>query len=238
MSPFASIFFWITLTRLGILLLTALLSWITYRSHLLLKEFQPDFNLLLSPPELAGRLVLIGICLFLAWMSGLPAAQLGLIVDSPWQTLGLGVLIGLVTLIFVNLVTTSSINRFGRHIYSPLVVKNILPRRPVEWGLTVVALLPAVLMEELLFRTLWLGVFGDVINLFWLIIGTSILFGLMHKPQGQLGTMLAGGINVLFCVLFVWSGQLLLPLSAHYTLNLVQLVVAHRQRDWLESYER
>jgi membrane protease YdiL (CAAX protease family) len=91
-------------------------------------------------------------------------------------------------------------------------------------------------MEELLFRLLWLGVFSPVIPLPLLIIGASILFGLMHQPQGLLGVVTAGGINILFSLLFVWTGELLVPLVAHYTINLLQVIAAHRHKDWLENY--
>jgi hypothetical protein len=41
---------------------------------------------------------------------------------------------------------------------------------------------------------------------------------------------------VLFSFLFIWSGQLLLILVAHYTTNYLQLVIAYHRRDWLENY--
>ena len=227
---------WLNLARLGVVILTALLGWITFRSHLLLKEYRPDVNLLLSIPEITVRLLLVAVCLGLAWLSGLPAAELGLIFQNPPQTMAAGLGIGLVLVVIINLVTNWCISRFGRHIYSPLVIQNVLPRRPIEWVLAVFALLPAVLMEELLFRSLWLGSFNQMMPWWLLTIGTSIIFGLMHQPQGQLGMILAGGINIFFCMLFVWSGQLLLPLTAHYVANLFQLIVAYHQRDWLENY--
>ncbi|MEW5958592.1 MAG: CPBP family intramembrane glutamic endopeptidase [Chloroflexota bacterium] len=236
MDLLTSTFIWLNLTRLAILGLTGLLAWVTYRSHLILKEFQPNFNLLLSPLESTGRVLLVGLCLFLAWLSGLPPAQLGLVVVDPGRQVMVGVGVGLVTVVVINRLTMWSINRFGRDIYSPVLIQNILPRRPVEWPLVVIAFLPAVAMEELLFRALWLGSFEGLIPASMLILGTSIIFGLMHQPQGKLGMLLAGLINVLFSILFVWLGQLLLPLTAHYTVNVVQLVIAHFQRRWLESY--
>jgi membrane protease YdiL (CAAX protease family) len=226
---------WLTLARTATIILSAILAWVTYRSHLLLKHYQPEFNLLLAPPEFVMRLVLVGLCLLLAWLSGLPAGQLGLIVKNPVQTIGLGAVIGAAVALVVNVLSHWSIEHFGRHIYSPLVIRNILPRRPIEWGLVAVAFLPAVAMEELLFRTLWLGGFGGVAPLSLLILGTSILFGLMHQPQGQLGVILAGGINIFFSMLFIRSGQLLLPLTAHYVANLLQLVMAHFQREQLQK---
>jgi membrane protease YdiL (CAAX protease family) len=227
---------WITLARLAILILTAFLAWMTYQSNLLLKRFQPDFNLLLSPLETIVRVILVGVCLLLAWLTGLPAAQLGLSMVNPLSSIGLGLAVGIVIQVVVNLLTLEAINFFGRHIYSTQVIRNILPGRPLEWLLVPLALLPAVAMEELLFRTLWLGAFRDIIPLPLLIIGTSLIFGLMHLPQGSLGVVIAAGVNILLSLLFLWTGGILVPLVAHYTVNLLQVIVAHFQRDWLEEY--
>jgi membrane protease YdiL (CAAX protease family) len=229
--------FWLNLVRLAVILLTLLLAWVTYRSHLLLKEFQPSFNLLLAPAELMVRLLLVSLFLGLAWLSGLPASQLGLTSAHPLRSIGLGLLIGLFSIVAINGLMYGAIRRFGRNIYSPLVIRNILPRRPGEWPKVVLAFIPAVAMEELLFRTLWLGVFEGIMPLPLLVVGTSLLFGLMHQPQGALGVVAAGGLNVMLSLLFIWSGELLLPLTAHYVINLLQVAVASRRREWLENYE-
>lgn len=228
--------FWLNFTRVVVILLTLLLAWVTYRSHLLLKEFQPPFNLLLSPAELAARLLLVGLCLGLAWLSGLPAEQLGLTSAQPFQTIGLGLALGLFSMVAINGLMHWAIHRFGRNIYSPLVIRNILPRRPLEWLWIALAFVPAVAMEELLFRTLWLGLFQGLVPLLVLVLGTSLLFGLMHQPQGVLGMLVAGGLNILLSLLFIGSGELLLPLTSHYTINVLQVVAASRQREWLENY--
>jgi membrane protease YdiL (CAAX protease family) len=232
-----SAFFWLNSVRLATILLTLLLAWVTYRSHLLLKKFQPPFNLLLSLPESLLRLLLVGLCLGLAWLSGLPAAQFGLISPQPLQSIGLGVGVGLVVQMAVSGLTYWAIQRFGRKIYSPVVIRNILPRRPAEWFWVALAFGPAVAMEELLFRSLWLGLFQELIPLPLLIGITSLLFGLMHQPQGLLGVITAGSLNILLCLLFVSTGELLPPLTAHYVINLLQIVAASRQREWLENYE-
>lgn len=232
----SSTHFWLNLVRLAVILLSLLLTWLTYRSYLLLKEFQPPFNLLLSPAELVARLLLVGLCLGLAWLSGLPASQLGWTSAHPLQSIGLGLAIGLVSQVVVNGLMYVAIRRFGRNIYSPLVIRNILPRRPIEWLWVALAFGPAVAMEELLFRTLWLGVFQDVAPLLLLVLGTSLLFGLMHQPQGMLGMLAAGSLNILLSLLFIGSGELLLPLTTHYVINLLQVIAASRQREWLENY--
>jgi membrane protease YdiL (CAAX protease family) len=227
---------WLNLARLLILLFTTAMAWMTYRSYLLLKEIEPQFNVLLSLPETVVRIVLVGFCLFLAWLSGLPASELGLTADRPGRSLALGTSIGLITALSINAITLLAIRYFGRHIYSPWLIRNILPRSTNEWLFIALAFFFSVAMEELLFRTLLISVFQDLIPLPLLIILTSIAFGLMHQPQGRLGMVVSGLINVLFCILFVWTGELLVTFTAHYVVNLSQLVVGYYQRDWLENY--
>lgn len=227
---------WTSLARLAIIILTALLAWMTYRSNLLLKRVQPDFNLLLSLPESIVRIVLVGVCLLLAWLLGLPVEQLGLVIADPLWQIGVGLLVGVGLQVIVNLLTFGAVAYFGREIYSPWVVLNILPRRSVEWVLLPLALIPAVAMEELLFRTLWLGGFSDIIMMPLLIIGTSVVFGMMHLPQSYLGVVIAAGLNVVLSLLFLWTGGILAPFVAHYTINLSQIVVAYFQRERLENY--
>jgi len=236
MDIIASATFWTALARIAIVILTVLLAWITYQSNLILRRIQPDFNLLLSTPELLLRVALVGLCLMLAWLTGLSAAQLGLMITSPVRDIGLGLTVGFGLQLMINLVTYEAIRYFGREIYSPRVILNILPRRSVEWLLVPLALLPAVAMEELLFRSLWLGGFGDIIPMPVLILGTSIVFGVMHLPQGYLGVVGAAVLNVLLALLFLWSGGILAPFVAHYTINLSQVVVAHFQRGRLQNY--
>jgi len=233
---FTSLQFWPGFTCVAIVLFTGFIAWLTHQTNRLLKEIEPTTNVLLSGPETAGRLFLAGVCLFLAWLSGLPASQLGLKTGNWGHSLAIGLLAGALTQLAVNLLTVQAIKHFGRHIYSPWLILNILPRRPLEWFLAVAALLPAVAMEELLFRVLWLGVAGTVLPLGLLVVATSLLFGWMHQPQGKLGMALAGGINLVFSLLFLWTGQLLVTLLAHYTVNLLQLGVAHRLRDQLEQH--
>jgi len=227
---------WLIIARLAVLIFTGFIAWITYRSYLLLKELQPDGNLLLSLPETIARIVMAGLCLFLAWLSGLPAETLGLTVNNGWHSISLGLAVGIVTQITVYLITSHLIKHFGRRLYSPWLIRNILPRHPREWPLLALAFIPPITMEELLFRTLLIGLFWAIIPAWILILATSVVFGLMHQPQGQAGMALAGVINVFFCLVFIWTGELLVTFVAHYTVNMLQVMVAYFQRDWLEQY--
>lgn len=228
--------FWLTATRVAIILLTLILALITHKSNQLLNQVQPEFNLLLSWPENLIRIGLVGVCLLLAWMSRMSRQQLGLVIVNPLWQVGIGLGVGLIIQGSSNMVLAVAIKKFGRQVYSPFVIRNILPRRPVEWILVPLAFIPAVFMEELLFRSLWIGVFNPIMWLSVLVVGTSFVFGFMHLPQGVLGATLAGGVNILLSLLFVWTGSLLAPLVAHYTINISQVVLAHFQRDWLDKY--
>jgi membrane protease YdiL (CAAX protease family) len=236
--PIDPALFWLSVSRIAIFLFTGFIAWVTYRTNQLLQEIELDFNVLLSLPETISRLLFVGLCLFLAWLSGLPADQLGLTTTfSLGWSIALGASIGLLAQVLVNVITVAAIKRFGRHIYSSWLVLNILPRRPIEWLLVALAFIPPVAMEELLFRTLWLGVFESLLPLPLLIIGTSVVFGWMHQPQGKLGILLAGAINVLFSLLFIWTGQVLVTFVAHYTMNMAQIVTAYVKRDDLQCFE-
>jgi len=228
--------FWLIATRVAIILLTLILALITHQSNRLLKQIQPEFNLLLSLPEILLRIGLVGVCLLLAWTSGISRQQLGLVIVNPLWQVGLGLGVGLTIQGVANVIMALAINKFGRHVYSPFLIRNILPRRPVEWIWVPLAFIPAVIMEELLFRSLWIGVFSPIMWLSVLVVGTSFVFGLMHLPQGVLGATLAGSVNILLSLLFVWMGSFLAPLVAHYTINISQVVLAHFQRDWLDKY--
>ncbi len=223
-----------TLFVAGALALTAFISWATYRSAQVLRQVQVDFNLLLLPAENLLRVGIVIVCLILGWASGLPREQLGWISRDPLADLAIGLAIGVVAQVILNALTDWAISRFGPDIYSPVVILSILPRSREEWGPVLLALFPAVLVEELLFRSLLLGGLAAAWPAPALIVGTALLFGWMHSPQGRLGMIMTTAVSLLLATLFLWRGSLLPPLVAHYAVNLLQLVTAHRRRDELE----
>jgi len=89
-------------------------------------------------------------------------------------------------------------------------------------------------VEELLFRSLLLGGLAAAWPVPVLVAGTALLFGWMHSPQGRLGMIMTAAVSLLLAALFLWRGSLLPPLAAHYVVNFLQLVIAHRRRDELE----
>ena len=90
---------------------------------------------------------------------------------------------------------------------------------------------PVVLVEELLFRSLLIGGFALLLPLPLLLIGWSVLFGLLHAPQGLWGMLGAGLGGLLLGILFVVQGSILLPIVAHYVTNCVQVIQAMRLQE-------
>jgi membrane protease YdiL (CAAX protease family) len=221
----------------GSLGLTVALAWATYQSGRLLRSVPVRENLLLAPIENVVKAALVLLCVGLGILSGASAAQLGWGVENGWRDIGLGLILGLVTQVAANAVTLWAIKVWGKEIYSPVVMRNIMPRTRGEWLLVPAALLLAVVLEELLFRSLLVGALSMTIPVAVLVIVTAAIFGLMHSPQGTLGVIMTGAMGLWLSLLFIWSGGLLLPLIAHFVINFLQLLKAQDKKAWLDEYE-
>lgn len=226
-----------TLFVLGTLALFVFLAFATWRSALILRELAPTTNLLLLPTENLMRVVLILICILLARVSGLPAEQFGWNTTNLGQFALFGLLVGGIVALIVPLLTRWTIARFGEHIYSPIVVRSILPRRQIEWLWVPLALVPAVALEELLFRSLLLGGMSTFAPPIILAVVWSIIFGAMHAPQGGLGIVVAAVLGLVLSAMFLVTQNLLAPLVAHYVINLLQLIWASKDRYWEKYFE-
>src|SRR6476620_6019367 len=220
----------------GSLGLTIALAWATYQSGRLLRAVHVSENLLLAPVENMVKVVLVFLCIGLGIASGAPYAQLGWTLDNLVRDVGLGILLGISTQVVANSITFRAVKIWGKDIYSPVVMKNIMPRTRIEWLLVPAALALGVVLEELLFRSLLIGGLSTTVPVPILLIGFSAIFGLMHSPQGSLGVVLTGIMGLWLGLLFVWSGGIILPLTAHFVINLLQLVKAQDKRAWLDSY--
>lgn len=221
---------------LGTLCVLAFLAWATYHTAQLLREMLPPDNLLLLPAENLLRLALILVCVGLGQMSNLPYTQLGWISSGFACDLAAGFGVGSAVALVVPLLTHGAVARFGPGVYSPVVVRAVLPRHPREWLLVPLALIPSVFLEELLFRSLLLGGFGIFAPPLVLALLWSILFGAMHLPQGALGIVVAAALGLILSGLFLATRSLLAPFIAHYVINLLQLVWAAHDKSWLERY--
>ncbi len=223
---------------LGSLAITFAMAWATYQSGRLLRAIPVRENLLLAPVENIVKGILVIICVGLGLLSGIAPSQLGWTLANGWTDVGLGIIAGLCTQVLANASTLAAIKVWGKDIYSPAVMRNIMPRSRVEWLLVPGALGLAVVLEELLFRSLLIGGLSVTVPLPILVVGFAAIFGLMHSPQGALGVVLTGIMGMWLSILFLWSGGLLLPLTTHYVINILQLVKAQDKQSWLDTYEQ
>ncbi len=221
----------------GTLIILTFLCWATYRTAVFLRQVRLDFNLLLLPAENLVRLVLILVCVWLAEQSGQPYVRFGWDSAQPAHDFVVGLAVGVLVTLVLPPLTQWAVVRFGARVYSPIVVRSILPRNRREWLLVPLALVPSVLLEELLFRSLLLGGLAIFVSPVLLAILWSILFGAMHLPQGALGIVVAALLGLLLSALFLATASLVAPVIAHYVIDLLQLIVASRDKTWLENYE-
>jgi membrane protease YdiL (CAAX protease family) len=210
------------------LALTGFTGYGAYRTAQFLRSWRPDRNLLLLPAENLVRIVLIGICLALGRLSGLDAGALGWRLQPLLPQLGGGLLIGVGLALVFYTSTRWVAAHAGPRIYSPAVLEIIVPRSRREFWAVVAVMVPMVVLEELLFRSLLLGGLLPVLPAAGLLAATGVIFGLMHSPQGLWGMAGAGLAGVLLGLLFLWAGSLLLPMTAHYVANVVQVELAMR----------
>jgi membrane protease YdiL (CAAX protease family) len=222
---------------LGTLSILALLAWGTYQTAVYLRYVTLTFNPLLMPAENILRVALIAACVWLGAISGLPHQALGWLAVDPGRDVALGLGVGIIIAIVIPILTQVAIKNLGPQIYSPVVVRSVLPRTRREWLLIPLALVGTVLLEELLFRSLLLGGFGQMAPPILLAVVWSALFGAMHLPQGSLGIAVAAIMGLLLSALFLSTMSILAPLVAHYMINLLQLVWASLDRGWLDRYK-
>ncbi len=218
---------------LFLLCLTALLAALAYatvRTGQLLRTWTPDRNLMLSGPENVFRLALIAVCLLLGFTLGPGSATLGLRSTEPVADVALGLACGLVLSAIVAGAGWLIERAWGADVYNDVVLCAILPRSRREWVGVLLALLPAALLEELLFRALPLAGLAWLIAPRWLLWPLSVGFGLLHWPQGSWGVLGATLAGVVFGLLFLFTGSLWVPLAAHYVLNVTQLLLAQITR--------
>lgn len=210
----------------GLLTLWVVIAIGTVRTGLLLRTWLPPFNLLLSLPENALRLTLIGLCVLLGGVWGPGAAALGWQVTYALPQVALGVGVGLLLAGSLAGGGWLVVRRWGPQVHDNRLLRAILPRSGREWPGVLLALLPAAALEELLFRSLPLGGLGWLIPAHWLLWPLAVGFGLLHWPQGGWGVVGATLAASAFGLLFLATGSIWAPLAAHYVMNVVQIALA------------
>ncbi len=212
------------------LTVTGLIGYGTFATARLLRNWRPEYNPLLLPQENAARLLLSLLCIGLGLLSGVGSAVLGWHWQN-WQLDALiGIGVGLLLALGFYTATLLLLRLGGQRFYSPSILEILLPTSRREFWLVLLAFIPAVAVEELLFRSLLIGGFSPLASPMVLVITTAIGFGLLHSPQGVWGMVGAALAGIIFGLLFLQTGSLVGPLVAHYIANSVQITLATQTR--------
>lgn len=205
------------------LVLTAALGVATVATTRLLRTWRPQHNPLLLPGEVLMRLALVAVCVGLGWLSGRPFAALGWTLDYWPVWLVLGVVLGAALGAAFFFATRWVVARTGHRFYSPILTEILAPRDGVELAWMALAFVPAVALEELLFRSLWIGGFSVMAPAGLWLLASALIFGLLHGAQGLWGMAGATLAGLILGLLFLASGSLVLPLAAHWVVNVIQV---------------
>jgi membrane protease YdiL (CAAX protease family) len=209
------------------LLLVSFVGYGTYRAAQLLPQWPLDQNPLLHPVETGVRLLLIVICIGLGFLGGQSWAALGWQARQPLAQSVWGILWGLVLAAIYILTTRWVMAKSGDRYYAPTVVRVIVPRSPMQLLAVALAMVTVVALEELLFRSLLLGSLTPLAPSWFLLAAGGVIFGLMHSPQGWWGMVAIAVGGVALGLMFLWTQSLLMPIVAHYVVNMAQIVYAY-----------
>lgn len=201
----------------------------TYQSGRILRRITPPMNLLLTLPDNILRVLLIGLCLWVGLSPGPGAVALGWSLDSFLREASLGALIGLALAPPVQWASAAAVRRWGNEVYDNLVLRAIVPVDRGEWVGVAAALLPAAVLEELVFRSLPLAGLNWLIAPWVLMWPLALIFGLLHWPQGPLGVVGTTFLGLILSALFLWTGSIWTVVFAHWVLNLVEVTLAWQQ---------
>lgn len=221
----------------GTVVLTVALTYMTAATARVLRRGPLPYNPLLHPLEVLFRFGLLAVCLVLLWWSGFSPAQFGFVRFSIPRDLFLGAGLGIVLVWGVNLFSVLLLSDTSAGFYSKHALFSMRPTSAAEMVLTALATLPAAALEELLFRSMWIGGFSVWLSVPALIVAIAILFGVMHVAQGLWGILVTGIVGVLFGMLFVWSGSFWLILVTHWVMNLNQFILAWRLPEFFDLDE-
>lgn len=169
---------------------------------------------------------LLGLALLgLVWYAAVPLETLGASPVAGGQvTTGIGIGAGLY---LASEAATAVADRVGFE-YDERLRESLAPDAPAEWAALLFVALPLVAgAEELLFRGILIGALGAGFGLpvWWLAVGSSVLFGVGHGAQGPVGVAVTASLGLVLAAAFVLTGSLVVVVVAHYTVDALEFVV-------------
>lgn len=239
-NPVMLALLWLTLV--GVLVVLALRTfWRDQREYRRFKRFRTTKRrqLMLRKWLITSFALFGGMALVVLLASGQFSAPLVSKVQAwPWVSwvlttvndnsgLTSGVLIGMaVGIIGLTVFGILAVRKEADEIISVGDIQAILPRNRQELVLGGLLSINAGVVEELLFRLAVPALlFATTGNAVVAVVGSLLLFGIMHSYQGIAGIVITTILGAVFMALYVLSGSILVPIIAHAILDLRSLVI-------------
>jgi membrane protease YdiL (CAAX protease family) len=108
------------------------------------------------------------------------------------------------------------------------VVSPMQPSTTVERCLAAALSITAGVIEEIKFRGLFIAAGMGLLHLTFLVAAlvSAVVFGFGHRYQGARGMVGTGILGFIFALLYLVSGNLLLPIVLHVFIDVLALVIA------------
>lgn len=96
----------------------------------------------------------------------------------------------------------------------------LLPRTKAERNTFYLLSITAGICEEIIFRGFVFAYLLQYMDIFWVVIVSSVLFGLAHSYQGLKGVPVTGSIGLLLALIYVYTGSIWASMVLHALIDL------------------
>jgi membrane protease YdiL (CAAX protease family) len=184
---------------------------------------------------IAFQWFMVAIVAWRAFSRHLTPEELGLTVSAPWRTVAIAVILS--ALLCIN--QWASLRRLARlpedqRGFMYRFTGRIMPHSSLEALAFTALACTAGLSEEFLYRGFLFAVFVRAFanSAFPVLIAAAVvssaLFAIGHLYQGWRGIITTLVVGILFCVVRIWSGNLVSPVAAHIAADLLAGLYAPR----------
>jgi membrane protease YdiL (CAAX protease family) len=187
-------------------------------------------------------LVVLALAGYLVWRHRLAGAAFGFRLGKPahelgWSAAALGgayaVMFGSMAVVLVALAVFPALQQ---DLKNRLDFAQKMPLN--DLAAAALLLIPVAIHEEVLFRGLLLPYLRRLTNHWTLaVIFGTLLFAVLHLPQGVLGVAQIACVGAVFAVIFIRTQRLLPVIVAHYAFDFCQLLLMRVVVQWQGALE-
>lgn len=229
-------------------MLTAIVAHYAPQAFLLLSRERPELPTVdwsIAVAKWLEAVLVVGILCYFVFRQGNPAAAHGLRADRCGRQLGWGVLawIGIYVYILATMLAFAALLMATSDAQAEIQKRvEFAKKLPLYDPWLMLVLLSAVAIhEELLFRGLLLPLLRRATGRWWAAIGlSSVLFGVLHFPQGWIAALQITGVSIVLSLFFIASRSVSSVILAHFLFDYCQMLLMRLLPEltrWSESVD-